>query len=100
MMGVGNTMRAEKLPEAYSPASRGSGKAAKFERMLPNEGRLVAVGGRSGRLFRETEPGKKGYHNSPSPRTSEGRQRLGVGGEPRAVGCKPIQTSGRAGVQS
>jgi len=58
MMGLGDTTRGGKLPEAYSPASRGSGRATKFERMLPKEGRLVAVGGRSGRLFRETEPGE------------------------------------------
>jgi len=58
-MGLGDTMRGEKLPEAYSPASRGSGRATKFERMPPKEGRLVAVGGRSGRLLRETGPGKK-----------------------------------------
>jgi len=59
MMGLRNTTRGEKLPEAYSPASRGSGRATEFERMPPREGRLVAVGGRSGRLFRETGPGKK-----------------------------------------
>jgi len=59
MMGLGNTTRGEKLPETYSPTSRGSGRAAEFERMPPNEGRLVVLGRRSGRLFRETEPGKK-----------------------------------------
>jgi len=60
MMGLGDTTRGENLPEANSPASRGSGREAKFERMLPKGGRLVAVGGRSGRLFWETELGKKG----------------------------------------
>jgi len=59
-MGLGDTMRGEKLPEAYSPASRGSARAAVFERMPPNEGGLMAVGGRSGQLFREMQPGKKG----------------------------------------
>jgi len=59
-MGLGDTTRGEKLPEAYSPARRGSGRVAEFERMPPNGGRLVAVGGRSGRLFQETEPGEKG----------------------------------------
>jgi len=52
-------MRGEKLPEAYSPASGGSGRAAEFERMPPKGGRLVADGGRSGRLLWETRPGKK-----------------------------------------
>jgi len=47
------------LPGAYSPAGRGSGRAIEFERMPPKEGRLVAVGGRSGQLFGETGPGKK-----------------------------------------
>jgi len=60
MMGLGDTTKGEKLPEAYSPASRGSGRVAEFERMPPNGGRLVAVEGRSGRLFRETEQGKRG----------------------------------------
>jgi len=59
-MGLGDTTRGEKLPEGYSPTIQGSGRAAEFERMPPNRGRLVAVGGRSGRLFRETEPGKRG----------------------------------------
>jgi len=58
-MGLRDTQRGEKLPEAYSPASRGSGRATEFERMPPKEGRLVAVRERSGRLFRETGPGKK-----------------------------------------
>jgi len=59
MMGLGDTTRGEKLPEAYSPASRGSGRATEFERMPPQEGRLVAAEGRSRRPFLETEPGKK-----------------------------------------
>jgi len=59
MMGPRDTRRGEKLPEKYSPASQGSGRATEFERMPPREGRLVAVGGRSGRLLRETGPGKK-----------------------------------------
>jgi len=59
MMGLGDTTRGEKLPEAYTSTSRGSGRAAEFERMLPKGGRLVAVGGRSGHLFREPRPGKK-----------------------------------------
>jgi len=49
----------EKLPEAYSPASRGSGRTTEFERMSLNEGRLVAAEERPGRLFWETGPGKK-----------------------------------------
>jgi len=59
MMGLRDTRRGENLPEAYSPASRGSGRATVFQRMRPKEGRLVAVGGRSGQLFRETGPEKK-----------------------------------------
>jgi len=58
MMGLVDTMRGEKLPEAYSPARRGSGRAAEFERRPPKGGRLVEVGGRSGQLFRETRPRK------------------------------------------
>jgi len=60
MMGLRDTTRGEKLPEGYSPASRGSGRAAEFERMPPNGERLMAVDGRSGRLFQEPELGKKG----------------------------------------
>jgi len=59
MMGLGDTTRGEMLPEAYSPTSQGSGRATEFEIMPPHEGRLVAAGRRSGRLFRETGPGKK-----------------------------------------
>jgi len=59
MMALVDTTRGERLLEAYSMASQGSGRAAEFEKMQPNGGRRVAVGGRSGRLFRETEPGKK-----------------------------------------
>jgi len=43
MMGLGDTTRGEDLAEAYSPASRGSGRATEFEKMLPDEGRLVAA---------------------------------------------------------
>jgi len=57
--GLRDTTRGEMLLEAYRPTSRGSGRAAELERMPPNGGRFVAVGGRSGRLFWETEPGKK-----------------------------------------
>jgi len=60
MMALGDTTRGEMFPEAYSPASRGCGRVAEFERMPPNGGTLGAVGGRSGRLFWEMEPGKKG----------------------------------------
>jgi len=59
MMGLGDTTRRDKLLEAYWAASQGSGRAAEFERMPPNGGRLVAVGGRSGPLFQEMEPGMK-----------------------------------------
>jgi len=33
MMGHGDRTRGEKLPEAYSPASRGSGRASEFQGM-------------------------------------------------------------------
>jgi len=59
MMGLRDTTRGEKLPEAYSPANRGAGPVTEFERMQLNEGRLVAAKRRSGRLFREIGPGKK-----------------------------------------
>jgi len=59
MIGLRDTQRGGKLPGAYSPASRGSGSATEFERMPPKEGRLVAAGERSSRLFQETGPGKK-----------------------------------------
>jgi len=45
-MGLGDITRGERLPEEYSPASRGSGRATEFERMPPGEGRLVAMRGR------------------------------------------------------
>jgi len=60
MTGLGETIRGETLPEAYSPASRGSGRAAEFERIPPNRGRLVAVGESSGWLFWVMETGEKG----------------------------------------
>ena len=47
------------LRGAYSPAGQGLGRVIGFERKPPKAGRLVAVGGRSGELFRETGPGKK-----------------------------------------
>jgi len=58
----------------------------------------MAAGGQSGRLFRETGPGKKVYTFAPSPTTSEGNRGLVVGVEPPAVGCQRIQRSetGRA----
>jgi len=59
MMGLGDTKRGGNSRGLKSPASRGSGRAIEFERMPPKEGRLVAVGGRSGRLFREAGPGNK-----------------------------------------
>jgi len=59
MMGLGNTQRGGNSRGLKNPTSRGSGRAIEFERMPPQEGRLVAVGGRSGRLFQETGPGKK-----------------------------------------
>jgi len=59
MTGLGDTTRGGKHLEAYGLASRGSGRASEFERIPPNKGRLVAAEGRSGRLFRETGPGKK-----------------------------------------
>jgi len=37
MMGLGDTLRGEKLPEPYSPASNGSGRGTEFERMSPKE---------------------------------------------------------------
>ena len=52
-------LRGAMLTEAYSPASPCSGRATEFERMPPEEGRQVPAGERSGRLFRETEHGKK-----------------------------------------
>jgi len=60
MMGLGDTMSGEKLPKSYSPASRGSGREAELERMVPNGAKLVVVGGRPGWLFEETQPGKRG----------------------------------------
>jgi len=59
MMGLGDTQRGANSRGLNNPASRGSGRAIEFERMPPKEGRLVAVGGRSGRLSWETGPGKK-----------------------------------------
>jgi len=59
MMGLGDTQRGSNSRGLKKLASRGSGRAIECERMPPKEGRLVAVGGRSGRLFRETGLGKK-----------------------------------------
>jgi len=47
----------------------------------------MAVGGGSGRLFRETGHGEKVETCAPSPRTSEGSRGLMVDVEPLAVGC-------------
>jgi len=95
MMGLGNTQRGEKLPEAYCPASRDSRRATEFEKGSPKGGRLVVAGGRSGWLIRETGPRKKVKTCSPSLRTSEGNRGLVLGIEPLAVGCQLIQASGR-----
>jgi len=54
MTGLGGTTRGKICPEAYSPTGRGSGGATEFERKPPTGESLVAVGGRSGQLFRET----------------------------------------------
>jgi len=59
MMGLGDTQRGGNSRGLNNPASRGSESAIEFERMPPKEGRLVAVGGRSGQLSWETGPGKK-----------------------------------------
>jgi len=59
MVGLGDKQRGGNSRGLSAPASRGSGRANEFERMPPKEGRLVAVGGRSGSLFRETGLGKK-----------------------------------------
>jgi len=58
MMWLGDTTRGKIFQEAYSPTSRGSGRATEFERMPSDEGGRVAAGERSGRLIWEKEPGK------------------------------------------
>jgi len=54
MMGLRDTQRGGNSRGLKNLASRGAGRAIEFERIPPKEGRLVAVGGRSGQLFQET----------------------------------------------
>jgi len=58
-MGLGDTQRVGNSRGHIALPGEAQQERPEFERKLPNEGRLVAAGGQSGRLFRETGPGKK-----------------------------------------
>jgi len=96
MTGLGNSTWGEKLPGAYCPAGQGSGGAIVFKGHSTGEERVYCSQWKIRSAISETGTWiEKGYHDSTRPRTSEGRQRVGVGVEPPAVGWQLIQASGR-----